>query len=59
MKSNYKVIGTIVLMVLLVLALSPIYGGDADRVGTSSGTQVLIPVGARDLAMGGANLAST
>ena len=41
----------------LLMAFSAAYAGDPDRVGTAAGEQVLIPVGARDLAMNGANAA--
>ncbi len=45
--------------ILLFAALSPVYGGDPARTGTAGGEQLLVPVGARDLAMGGANIAMT
>jgi len=34
-------------------------GGGQDRIGTASGSQLLIPVGARDMALGGATVANT
>lgn len=36
----------------------PLYGGDAARTGTAGGVQVQVPVGARSLAMAGANVAN-
>lgn len=50
---------TIWLTLVLFAALSAVYAGDAARVGTAAGTQLLVPVGARDLAMGGSNIANT
>jgi hypothetical protein len=50
---------TIWLTLLFFAALSAVYAGDAARVGTAAGTQLLIPVGARDLAMGGSSVATT
>jgi hypothetical protein len=43
----------------LFVATSSLFAGDPARVGTAAGTQLLIPVGARDLAMGGSNIATT
>lgn len=42
---------------VLVMAFSAAYAGDPARIGTAAGEQLLIPVGARDLAMNGANVA--
>jgi hypothetical protein len=39
-----------------MISLSMMYAGDLDRVGTTSGAQLLIPVGARSIALGGAPL---
>jgi len=50
-----------VLVVILVLAFSGaafLYAGDVDRVGTAGGTQVQVPVGGRNLAMVGADIAT-
>lgn len=44
---------------LLLVASFPIYGGDDSRTGTAGGEQVRVPVGARSLAMQGANVAFT
>ncbi len=38
-------------------AVTSLYGGDVDRIGTAGGVQVLVPVGGRLLAMGGADAA--
>lgn len=35
-----------------------LYAGDLDRVGTTSGVQLLVPVGARSIALGGASLST-
>ncbi len=43
---------------LLLLANVSVMAGGANRAGTASGTQLLLPVGARYLAMGGANVAA-
>jgi hypothetical protein len=44
------------LITILIFSLGILYGGDLDRVGTTSGAQLLIPVGARSIALGGASL---
>jgi hypothetical protein len=41
----------------LIFTFSNLYGGDPDRIGTAGGVQVLVPVGGRLLAMGGADAA--
>lgn len=46
----------LVLAFAFLFSLSTAYAGDLARAGTTSGTQLLIPVGARSLAMGGAVL---
>ncbi len=56
LNKRYEVIVTLVFLMLISL---PLYAGDAGRIGTSAGEQLKQPVGARDLAMGGANLAYT
>lgn len=56
-KMMFKPIKSIVgITVILSLLLGVVYAGDVDRVGTASGVQVQIPVGARNIAMGGADL---
>ncbi len=50
-----------ILVIFLILAMtsSLLVAGDPARVGTSSGDQVKVPVGSRNLAMGGADIATT
>ncbi|HCK98835.1 MAG TPA: hypothetical protein DHW42_01830 [Candidatus Marinimicrobia bacterium] len=48
----------IYLLVIAFLCSTFIYAGDASRVGTPSGVQVQVPVGARALGMGGADLST-
>jgi len=58
--TNRKIFSfTIWLTLAFFVAISAVYAGDASRIGTSAGTQLLVPVGARDLAMGGASIATT
>lgn len=47
------------LALVLLMAFSTAYAGDPARIGTAAGEQLLIPVGARDLAMNGSNAAFT
>jgi hypothetical protein len=47
------------LCVALMLAATVAYGGDESRKGTTGADQLLIPVGARSIATGGAFLAAT
>lgn len=42
---------------ICLLATAPLFAGDPSRIGTAAGEQLLVPVGARDLALGGANVA--
>lgn len=44
------------LFLLTALMLGVLFGGDDSRIGTTAGTQVNIPVSARNLAMAGADL---
>lgn len=46
-----------VIMLVLLMGLPSVYAGDEARTGTASGEQLLVPVGARDLALGGSNVA--
>jgi hypothetical protein len=53
-----KMISVIALaLIAFFLGVSPVYAGDPARTGTAGGEQLLVPVGARDLAMGGSNVA--
>ena len=45
--------------VALLLIVSITFAGGGNRAGTSAAPELLIPVGARDIAMGGASVAST
>ncbi len=47
------------LLLLVLVGVHALYAGDPVRIGTAAGTQLLVPVGARDLGMGGADLATT
>ncbi len=47
------------LFLLATLTIGLLFGGDESRLGTTAGNQVNIPVGARDLAMAGADLVFT
>ncbi|UCE24579.1 MAG: PorV/PorQ family protein [Candidatus Zixiibacteriota bacterium] len=49
----------ILTMVLLVLSLSSAYAGNSLRLGTAGAQELLIPVGSRGTAMGGAVLSTT
>lgn len=54
-----KMNGIIFLVLLLFLVSLPLYAGDESRIGTAAGVQVQLPVGARDLAMSGADIVYT
>lgn len=56
LNKRYEVILTLVFLMLISL---PLYAGDSGRIGTAAGEQLKQPTGARDLAMGGANLVYT
>jgi hypothetical protein len=57
---NHKTLFLVITLAALValVILPPVYGGDAARTGTAGGTQVLVPVGARNMAMAGSNVAT-
>ena len=59
MKKLHYPIFIIIVLLAVMLVFPPVYGGDASRTGTAAGTQLQVPVGARDLAMSGANVAKT
>ena len=44
---------------VLLIGVTQVYAGDGSRIGTAAGVQVQVPVGARDLAMGGSDIAYT
>ena len=53
-----NLIGALALITMvLLLGLSSVYAGDPSRIGTAAGEQLLVPVGARDMALGGSNVA--
>jgi hypothetical protein len=51
--------GMIILALIFGFTAAPTFAGDADRIGTAGATQLQIPVGARDMALFGSNLALT
>jgi hypothetical protein len=58
--ANRKIFHLTIWLVLgLFVATSSLFAGDPARVGTAAGTQLLVPYGARDLAMGGSNIATS
>ncbi|HQV31593.1 MAG TPA: PorV/PorQ family protein [Calditrichia bacterium] len=59
MKSRQIIVALFVAAFVAISALPPVFAGDPARTGTAGGVQVLVPVGARDLGMGGANIAYT
>jgi len=58
MTMKSKIRKLLVIFVAMLFATS-LYAGDTDRIGTAGGAQVLVPVGAQGIALGGANLATT
>jgi len=48
-----------ILLTLTLFSFGFLSAGDIDRVGTASGTQTLVPAGARGLSMGGSDIAYT
>ena len=58
MSKMNKLSGILILVFILLVSL-PLYAGDEDRVGTAAGVQVLVPVGARDMAMNGSDIVFT
>jgi len=59
MKHLHDKLLTILLVVCVAVALDTAYAGRGDKTGTSAAPELLIPVGARDLALGGSSLATT
>jgi hypothetical protein len=51
--------GLVILAMVLGFAAAPSFAGDPDRIGTAAGVQVQVPVGARDMALVGSNIAYT
>lgn len=54
-----RILNTIVVVMLLVTATETLLAGAGNRTGTGGAAQLNIPVGARDLALGGSNIAMT
>ncbi len=59
MMIKHRFLSILLFIFTLIFVFSSAFAGDADRVGTSSGTQVTIPVGGRDIALGGSAVATT
>ncbi len=59
MKHKFLFKALSIMFMVLFCAYSTVQAGDAARIGTSAGTQLEVAVGARDLGMGGANIALT
>jgi len=59
MISRKIISGLVVLAIVVGFAAAPSFAGDPDRIGTAAGVQLQVPVGARDIAMVGSNLAYT
>ncbi|MBD3401508.1 PorV/PorQ family protein [candidate division GN15 bacterium] len=49
----------LVLIVLLAVSLTSVYAGNSRRIGTAGAQELLIPIGSRGTAMGGAVLSTT
>ena len=53
-----KIFINVVLVLVFILGVQTVYSGDTVRRGTAAGMQTTVPVGARYLAMAGANIAT-
>ena len=51
--------GFVGLLLFALLTAQPVFAGAGNRVGTGGADELLIPVGTRDIAMGGSTLATT
>lgn len=54
-----KLYNVLMALIIMGIVLSPVYGADRARTGTAAAMQLLVPVGARAMAMGGSNIATT
>ena len=54
-----KALSNLVTLLLLVLATQVLVAGGANRTGTGGAPELLIPVGARDIGMGGSTVSTT
>ncbi len=59
MNKRKTFVSYLVFVVMLAVLSTQVMAGDPARTGTAAGEQLLVPVGARSLGMGGANLAYT
>ncbi len=61
MKQPVYIIGIICMAFLVLVSgvYAPAYAGGENRVGTNAAAELLIPVGARDIALGGSAIATT
>ena len=57
--SNVSNRNVIVAILLVLVSLSTLYAGSGNKTGTNAAPELLIPVGARDIAMGGSSVATT
>lgn len=51
-------IAAVALLILTIVVPAATYAGGENRVGTNAASELLIPVGARDIAMGGSSIAT-
>jgi hypothetical protein len=56
MKNKNKIL---IIVLFLALAMGNLFASGGDRTGTAGGVQLLIPVGARGIAMGSGNISNT
>jgi hypothetical protein len=56
MKNKHKIL---IIVLFLTMAMGNLFASGGDRTGTAGGIQLLIPVGARGIAMGTANISNT
>lgn len=59
MNKRIKNSGILFLVLFILLSSLSLFAGDVDRIGSAAGVQVQVPVGAKDLAMGGSNIVYT
>ena len=53
-----SIVRVLLLMSLIIVNSTQLFAGRGDKAGTAAATQLLIPVGARSIALGGSSLAS-
>jgi hypothetical protein len=59
MKRNKSYLATVVALLVIFMVTGSLYAGDTDRIGTAAASELKIPVGGKNFAMGGADLATT